>query len=73
MYKDFSLNEEPNGCFEGFVIQDTNGFRFKFKTAYYCFWKSLRNKLEAYKTGHNVNFSLEEKELLSKLDGKDVK
>lgn len=67
MYKDFSLNEEPNGCFEGFVIQDANGFRFKFKTAYYCFWKSLRNKLEAYKTGHRVNFSLEEKELLGKL------
>lgn len=71
MYKDFSLNEEPNGCFEGFVIQDADGFRFKFKTAYYCFWKSLRNKLEAYKKGNNVNFSLEEKELLSKLDGKD--
>lgn len=71
MYKDFSLDEEPNGCFEGFVIQDADGFRFKFKTAYYCFWKSLRNKLEAYKTGHNVNFSLEEKELLSKLGGKD--
>lgn len=71
MYKDFSLNDEPNGCFEGFVIQDADGFRFKFKTAYYCFWKSLRNKLGAYKMGYNVNFSLEEKELLSKLGGKD--
>lgn len=71
MYKDFSLDNEPNGCFEGFVIQGADGFRFKFKTAYYCFWKSLRNRLEAYKTGHNVNFSVEELKVLDKLGGKD--
>ena len=71
MYKDFSLDEEPNGCFEGFVIQGADGFRLKFKTAYYCFWKSLRNRLEAYKAGHNVNFSVEELKVLDKLGGKD--
>lgn len=71
-YNNFSLVQNQYGkAFEGFVIQDSDGFRFKFKTAYYCFWKSLRNKLGAYKMGYNVNFSLEEKELLSKLGGKD--
>ena len=67
-YNKFSLDQKQYGkAFEGFVIQDVNGFRFKFKTAYYCFWKSLRNKLEAHKKGNRVIFSLEEKELLSKL------
>lgn len=67
-YNKFSLSENDfDNSFEGFVIQDADGFRFKFKTAYYCFWKSLRNKLGAYGMGYNVNFSLEEKELLSKL------
>ena len=71
-YTMFHLDQNQYGkTFEGFVIQDSDGFRFKFKTGYYCFWKSLRNKLEAYKKGNNVNFSLEEKELLSKLGGKD--
>ena len=67
-YNEFSLNQKQYGkAFEGFVIQDTDGFRFKFKTAYYCFWKSLRNKLESYKKGNRVVFSIEEKKLLSKL------
>lgn len=39
---------------EGFVMKDSNDFRFKFKTAYYCFWKSLRNKLEVMKLGNKV-------------------
>ncbi len=46
---------------EGFVMKDSNDFRFKFKTAYYCFWKSLRNKLEVIKLGNKVkNWSKDE-------------
>lgn len=49
---------------EGFVMEDANGLRFKFKSAFYCFWKRLRNKIESLKKGNNTVF--DEKEQLIK-------
>lgn len=34
---------------EGYVLEDANAFRVKFKTPYYKFWKSMRNLKEALK------------------------
>ena len=41
--EDFRLNN----CFvEGFVVEDSSGFMFKYKTDYYKKWKLLRSKME---------------------------
>jgi len=41
--EDFRLNN----CFvEGFVVEDSSGFMFKYKTNYYKKWKLLRSKME---------------------------
>ena len=34
--------ENTGGDIEGFVVKDSKGFMFKYKTPYYKFWKSLR-------------------------------
>jgi len=41
--KDYKLN---NHYVEGFVVEDSIGFMFKFKTEYYKKWKLLRSKME---------------------------
>ena len=33
---------------EGFVVEDSNGFMFKYKLTYYNTWKSLRWVLQRY-------------------------
>lgn len=38
------LEERKLERFEGWVIEDSSGFRFKVKTPFYVFWKFLRNK-----------------------------
>lgn len=71
-HKDYviSRNRNPSKEIEGFVIEDSNGFRFKFKTAFYCFWKNLRNKIENYKKGNNVNFTKDEQSVITTLPKK---
>ena len=71
-YKDYAVsrNRNPGKEIEGFVIEDSNGFRFKFKTAFYCFWKSLRNKIENYKKSNNVNFTKDEQSVITTLPKK---
>ena len=41
--EDYKLN---NHFVEGFVIEDSTGFMFKYKTEYYKKWKLLRTKME---------------------------
>ena len=54
--EDFRLN---NHYVEGFVIEDSTGFMFKYKSEYYKKWKFLRSKMESaiknndYKTKSN--------------------
>ena len=71
-YKDYTVSRNRNSGkeIEGFVIEDSNGFRFKFKTAFYCFWKNLRNKIENYKKGNNVNFIKDEQSVITALPKK---
>ena len=71
-YKDYviSRNRNPGKEIEGFVIEDSTRFRFKFKTAFYCFWKNLRNKIENYKKGNSVNFTKDEQSVITALPKK---
>ena len=43
MQEDYMFN---NQYVEGFVIEDSSGFMFKYKTEYYKKWKLLRSKME---------------------------
>lgn len=44
-------------CIEGFVLEDSNGFMFKLKLAYYNEWKMLRGVANrVFRTG-NINFT----------------
>lgn len=71
-HKDYAIsrNRNPGKEIEGFVIEDSNGYRFKFKTAFYCFWKSLRNKIESCKKSNNVNFTKDEQSVITALPKK---
>lgn len=71
-YKDYTVSRKrnPGKEIEGFVIEDSTGFRFKFKTAFYCFWKNLRNKIENYKKDNNVNFTKDEQSAITALPKK---
>lgn len=40
-----------NHFIEGFVLVDSNNFMFKFKTAYYRYWKQLRGQVERMAKG----------------------
>ena len=40
------LQDMEENELEGAVITDSNGFMWKFKTNFYCFWKTERNQLE---------------------------
>ena len=42
-----ALIENCNVIFEGFVMEDSNGFMFKLKSPYYKFWKRMRWNREA--------------------------
>ena len=39
---------------EGFVVVGENGFKFKIKSSYYKFWKSLRSILDKLKAGRDI-------------------
>lgn len=62
-----------NQYVEGFVIEDSSGFMFKYKTEYYKKWKLLRSKMENaiknndYKTKENNEL---EKEFIKYLENK---
>lgn len=43
-----------NKYIEGFVFEDANGFMFKYKTAYYKYWKFMRSRVESIARGQRV-------------------
>lgn len=45
-------------CIEGFVIEDSEGFMFKKKTAYYNEWKYRRGLSSRILSGHDVSYKL---------------
>jgi len=45
---------------EGFVIKDANNFRFKIKTAYYKYWKSMRKYVDEYIKTQTISLSEDE-------------
>lgn len=48
----FRHNETQWDCkFEGYVLEDNNGFRFKMKSSYYSFWKQMRKVLQDLQKG----------------------
>lgn len=48
------INDE---CIEGFVFEDTDGFMFKLKVAYYNDWKMLRTAANKIFRSGNINFT----------------
>lgn len=50
-YYDTSMNEVP---IEGFVVKDSKGFMFKYKTPYYKFWKEVRKYKDWVIKGKNI-------------------
>ena len=62
--EDYKYN---NNYVEGFVVEDPNGYMFKYKTEYYKKWKVLRSKME-YALKNNI-FN-ETDEFIKYLEGK---
>ena len=42
----FAQGKRKNGFIEGYVLEDSAGFMFKYKGAYYRAWKALREIVE---------------------------
>lgn len=42
----FAQGKRENGFIEGYVLEDSAGFMFKYKGAYYRAWKALREIVE---------------------------
>lgn len=52
--------DKIDNCFvgiEGFVIKDVNNFRFKVKTLWYTYWKSLRKYMNEYIKTQTISLS----------------
>ena len=50
--EEYKLN---NKYIEGFVVEDSSGFMFKYKTEYYKKWKLLRSRMEDALKNNNYN------------------
>jgi hypothetical protein len=50
-WREFRLKEKAKDCFtpdtEGYVLEDSSGFKFKLKSNYYSFWKRMRGLVES--------------------------
>lgn len=44
----FAYGREEDGYFEGYVLEDSKGFMFKYKNAYYRVWKAMREAVWQY-------------------------
>ena len=43
-----------NEYIEGFVLEDNNGYKTKFKTPYYIYWKEIRSAIGKIKKGTKI-------------------
>lgn len=53
--QNFIFSHYINTQVEGFVVKDSNGYMFKFKTGFYRFWKSLRPAMQMLQNGKKPN------------------
>lgn len=49
--------DRDHGEIEGFMIEDSSGFQFKYKTHFYSFWKKVRAIAGTLAKGQNYNTS----------------
>ena len=54
--------EKSDDAIEGYVVEDANGFRVKFKSSYYRFWKEMRKIKELIELGRDYRKTYKSKQ-----------